>query len=136
VTIGGNAWEASSNAVNFSTNGMLQSNPWMTLSPAATSTEAMMLKTWGQHWAFDFAMSSVPNGTYQVYVYVVSDWNNPSPPTVTFRLEGQAVGSYVQGAAGTWQRLGPYSATLTDGTLNLTANQMVNIAGVEVFRNN
>jgi hypothetical protein len=136
LTINGNAWEANAGVTNFTTNGTVMSNEWMTLSPAASGTLATMLKTWRQHWAFNIAMAGVPNGTYQVYVFVVSDWNNPNPPTVTLTLEGRTAGSYVPGAAGTWRRLGPYTATITDGTINVTANGIVNISGVEVYRNN
>jgi YVTN family beta-propeller protein len=136
VTIAGTAWSGQSSAANFSANGTAMSNPWLTFNPSTDAARGEMLKTWRQHWAFSGAFSNVQNGTYQVYVYVVSDWNNPSPSTVTFQLEGQNVGSYTQGAAGTWTRLGPYTATISDGTINLTAQGVVNVAGLEVWRVN
>jgi hypothetical protein len=134
LTIDGNAWAASASAPNFTSNGTAMSNAWLTLQPSASGSLATMLRTWRQHWALSVALSQAPSDTYQVYVYVVQDWNDPNPPTVTFRLEGQTVGTYVAGGTGEWRRLGPYTATVADGTINLTASGIVNVAGVEVWR--
>jgi hypothetical protein len=136
ITLDGNAWTANNGAANFTMNGSALSNEWLDLSPSTDAVRAAMLTTWRQHWAFDIAMSNVPNGTYEVYIYVVSDWTNPDPPTATFQLEGEPKGTYTQGAGGTWQKLGPYTATVTDGTLNITAGGLVNISGLEVWRTN
>jgi hypothetical protein len=134
VSIGGNAWEANTGAANFTINGTAMSNQWMTLSPSADAATETMLKTWREHWAFDARMSSVPSGTYTVYIYVVQSWTNPDAPTVTFSIEGQSVGTHTPGAGGTWARLGPFTTSVTDGTLNITANGTTSISGIEVHR--
>ena len=136
LVIDGNQWEAESGAADFTTNGSALSNQWIPLSPATDPSRASMILSWRQHWAFDIAMSGVPGGTYQVYVTVVQDWNDPDPSTVTFSLEGQAVGTHTPGAEGEWSKLGPFTATISDGTINLTTDDVINISGLEVWRAN
>jgi lysophospholipase L1-like esterase len=136
VTIDANNWGASAGAANFTVNGTAMANQWLVPAPSTDSARGSMLKTWRQHWAFASTISAVPTGTYQVYIYVISDWNNPNPPTVTFKLEGAIVGTYVQGAAGSWSKLGPYTATITDGAIDVGAAGVVNVAGLEVWRVN
>jgi hypothetical protein len=91
-----------------------------------------MLLDWQQHWNIQAAISSVPNGSYRVYLYVMQDWNDPAPPTVTFTVEGVTAGTYTAGGAGAWQKLGPYAITMSDGTLNITSNNIANLAGIEI----
>jgi hypothetical protein len=62
-------------------------------------------------------LTSVPSGTYQVFLYV---WEDNNPSTFSITLEGRVVQSnYNSGAAGTWKKLGPYQASITDGTINI-----------------
>jgi hypothetical protein len=133
VTIDGNAWQTES-AAQLTINGSAMSNPWMALSPPADPGRDAMLRDWKQHWALNAAMSGVPAGTYQVYLYVVQDWDEPNPQPVTFSLEGQAVGGYTPGTEGQWRRLGPFTILVADGTLNLTATGLANLSGIEVWR--
>lgn len=134
LTIDGNTWAGSATAANFTVNGQAMANPWMTLQPSASGSLETMLRTWRQNWALTAAFSQAPSDTYQVYVYVVQDWDDPHPPTVTFRLEGQTVGTYLASGSGQWRKLGPYTATVTDGTINLSSSGIVNVAGIEVWR--
>lgn len=134
VSIDGNLWQAGANASNLTINGYNLDNPYMTLSPAASGDKATMLRAYRQHWSFNASLASVADGTYTVYLYVVQDWNDPSPATVTFTVEGVTAGSYTPGGAGTWEKLGPYNVTMSDGTLNITANDLVNLAGIEIFQ--
>jgi hypothetical protein len=135
ATVDGNAWQAGSTA-DLKLNGTDFGNQWLTLAPAADASRDAMLKNWKQHWAFDIAMGNVPNGSYQVYVYVVQDWDDPNAKPVNFKLEGQNVGGYTPGKAGSWQKLGPFTASVTDGAINLTASGLSNVAGIEVWRSN
>jgi hypothetical protein len=105
----------------------------MTLADNPDAARAAMLQTWRQHWALDAGVAAVPSGTYDVYLYVVQDWDDPNPATVTFTLEGQDVTTHTPGRAGSWSRLGPFSVTVTDGELTLGARQIVNLAGIEIW---
>jgi lysophospholipase L1-like esterase len=132
--IDGNAWEAQSGVSTFTINGSARSNPWITPSPATDPARVTMLRSFQHHWAISAALAEMPAGAYEVYLYVIQDWNNPSPPLVTFSLEGQVVGTYRAGGAGSWERLGPYPVTVSDGTLNLNASQIFNLSGIEIHR--
>jgi hypothetical protein len=134
VQIDGNTWTASADTVNFSSNGWDGGNPWMTLNPATDAGHTTMLRTWHQHWAFDIAISNLPADTYEVYVYTVESWDNPNPDGVSLNLEGQQVDAYTSDSGkGDWTRRGPYTVTLSDGTLNLTSSGLENIAGIEIW---
>jgi hypothetical protein len=134
-TVDGSSWEGEAGAANFSSNGTAMANQWLRLAPTTDAERTAMLRTWRQHWAFDLRVSSLPTGSYQVYIYTVQDWDNPNRPTVSINLEGQVVGSHTVGGKGSWSRLGPYTVTVSDGTLNLrTSGGTINIAGVELWR--
>jgi hypothetical protein len=134
VEIDGELWTASVDAPNFSSNGWDGANPWMTLDPTTDAGRTEMLRTWQQHWSFDIAISNLPAGTYEVYVYTVGSWDNPNPDTVELRLEGQEIDTYVSDSGkGAWTRRGPYTVALSDGTLNLTSGGLENIAGIEIW---
>jgi hypothetical protein len=136
VTIAGENWEANTGTTpNFTTNGSAICNQWLTLSPAATGSTAQMLTCWREHWAHNMVMSSVPNGSYRVFLYALQSWNNPAGnQAYTISIEGISVANYTPGTTGgVWSKLGPYSVTVNDGTLNLTTsggNPI--IAGLEV----
>ena len=74
---------------------------------------------------------SVPSGVYDVYVSI---WEDNRSATVDIRVEGQLVRQgYRTGAAGHWERLGPFRFSVTDGTLEVTGTKNANLAGIEVF---
>jgi lysophospholipase L1-like esterase len=134
-TVDGNSWEAEPGAPNLTVNGSALANPWLKLSPATDPARAAALTSWRQHWAFDLQVGALPSGTYQVFVYAVQDWDNSSKPTISLSLEGAAAGTYTPGAKGSWSRLGPYTVTVTDGTLNLrTSGDIINLAAVELWK--
>jgi hypothetical protein len=72
---------------------------------------------------------------YQVYLYV---WEDNKAETYSITLEGRVVQpNYNSGSAGTWQKVGPYTATITDGTISLaTTGGAANFSGIEVWRVN
>jgi hypothetical protein len=90
-------------------------------------------------WQTQFKRSKQPicNGTYQVYVYPLQSWADSNGTTpFSIGLENTSVGSYTPGTqAGVWTKLGPYTVTVSDGTLNLTTSGgTALLAGIEVWR--
>jgi hypothetical protein len=140
LTIGGNAWEANeTTTADFSTNGFVLCNPWLTFNPAASGAQAEMLSCWREHWAHDMAMSNMPSGTYEVYIYALQSWNNiEGNIPYGIQLEGVAVDSYAPGTAdGVWRRRGPFVVQVTDGALNVTTTDKIAVlTGLEVYRLN
>jgi RHS repeat-associated protein len=132
VTIDGHAWEGSSTA-NYSTNGSTLCNEWISWNPSTDTNRATMLSCWVQHWEHQLAMTSVPSGDYDVYLYVQQDWDDPDSQPFTLTVEGTSAGGWTPGAAGSWAKLGPFRRTIADGSINVTSNGMANIAGFEVW---
>lgn len=132
ATIDGRSWEGSS-APNYSTSGTAFANQSVALSPATDAARATMIRSSVWSTAAAVTLSAVPSDTYSVYLYV---WEDNSPETFSVSLEGQVVqASYNSGAAGSWARLGPWTRTITDGTINVTTSGgAANLSGIEVYR--
>ena len=75
----------------------------------------------------------VPAGTYQVWVYV---WEDNNAATYSILLENNVVqADYNSGTAGTWRKLGPFSATINYGNINVRSTSInANFSGVEIWR--
>lgn len=136
LTIDGRSWEASGTAANFSATGRTFGNQNVTLSPATDASRATMIRS--SVYSVDIepatvTLSSVPAGTYDVYLYT---WEDNASDVFDITLEGtQVVNDYVSGPPGTWARLGPWRTTVADGTIVLTAsNGAGNLSGLEVHR--
>jgi lysophospholipase L1-like esterase len=114
VTHDGQAWDASS-APNYTVIGTSQCNPWLTYTPPVDTTKAAILGCWVQHWAHNLAVNNMPNGTYDVYLYVQQDWDDPNAQPFTLSVEGQSAAGWNPGGAGSWVRLGPIRRTVSDG---------------------
>jgi YD repeat-containing protein len=134
LTLDGNAWEGST-APNYSTVGTTFCNQGVTLVPATDANRATMIRcsVWSN--TAQVTLSAVPNGTYDVYLYV---WEDTSSETYSIALKGQTVqANYVSGAAGTWAKLGPWPVTITDGTIVVsTTGGVANLSGIEVWQRN
>ena len=79
------------------------------------------------------AIGNVPAGNYQIFVYT---WEDNFPVTFSLSLEGTVVQSnYNSGPGGTWRKLGPFNATINDGTINIAAIGVdANLSGIEIWR--
>ncbi|MCC6616428.1 MAG: hypothetical protein IT320_23340 [Anaerolineae bacterium] len=135
IVIDGNSWEAQT-ATNYTTNGTAACNPWTPLNPSTDTNRATMISCYVQHWAHALAMSSVPSGSYTIYLYAWQDWNDPSASAFSVSIEGQTVQSNILlNQAGQWVKLGPWTTNITDGTINVTTNGgLPNLSGFEVWR--
>ena len=132
LSIDGRAWEAAAGAPGFATNAAAWARPGAPLSPATDAARTAMLTSALFGTGPTLALA-VPNATYSVFLYV---WEDDNPVTITVLVEGQPVRSgYSTGAAGHWERLGPFVTTVADGTLNVaTTGGNVNLSGLEVYR--
>ena len=132
LSIDGNNWESSTGAQNFSMTGQVFASQDVTLNPATDAGRASMIRSslWYQP---NVTINAVPAGSYQVWVYV---WEDNFPVTYSILLEGNVVESnYNSGGAGTWRKLGPFTATINDGNINVSSAGIdANISGVEIWR--
>lgn len=135
IVLDGNAW-AGKTAANYNTNGGTLTNTTVALIPSTNPVRESMIRSsiWRSS-GLQLNLTSVPVGTYQVFLYV---WEDNNPATYSITLEGQVVQSnYNSGATGTWKKLGPFQANITDGTINIaTTGGVANFSGVEVWRVN
>jgi CSLREA domain-containing protein len=133
LVLDGNQYEAGT-AANFTTNGTPYDTQGGALIPATDPVRSQMLSTSVYHWALNMAMNAVPNGTYDVYIYVYSSW----PQSYTLSLQGQQIYANANsGSTGTWQKLGPYPINVANGTINLTSGgNIIHVAGIEVWQHN
>ncbi|AHJ98378.1 Ig-like domain-containing protein [Hymenobacter swuensis] len=131
TTLDGNAWQGS-NAANYTTNGTTFANQGVTLNPATTTARAQMIRSSVYSRNLTFTMTSVPNGSYDVYAYI---WEDNAAQTVSIRINGQAaLTNYNTGGAGSWKKIGPYAVTVTNGTIQLVGSGGdLNLSGVEVW---
>jgi glucose/arabinose dehydrogenase len=131
LTIDGNNWEASAGAPNFSYTGATYADQNVTLIPTTDERRSSMIRSffWDNP---SVAISSVSDGNYQVWVYV---WEDNFAATFSLSIEGSLVqNAYLSGPAGTWNKLGPFSAIITDGTINVTGHGIdANLSGIEVW---
>ncbi|MBD0255208.1 MAG: choice-of-anchor D domain-containing protein, partial [Cytophagales bacterium] len=134
ITLDGNPW-AGKTAPNYATNGENLANPAaVALVPATTAVRTAMIRSAvSRHTNLKLTLTAVPAGTYQVYLYV---WEDKKNETYSILLEDKVVQAhYHSGAAGTWRKLGPFEASITDGAISLaTTGGAVNFSGVEVWR--
>jgi len=132
LTIDGQPWEAN-DAPNVDLPASALNNPRVPLLPPTDPARAEMIHAfrWGN--PATVRLTAVPAATYAVYVYV---WEDNNAENLTFTLNGQVVARNVSsGAAGEWQRLGPWTATVTDGRIELTATDgAANLSGLEIWR--
>jgi hypothetical protein len=85
---------------------------------------------WGNN--VGLALGGVPTGQYQVYLYV---WEDNFPEVFSISVEGKVVQTNINsGTAGRWSKLGPFTANISDGTINVGATGgAANLSGLEVW---
>ena len=134
ITIDNRSWAAGSSAPNFQASGVTTfANQNIALTPATGTARASMIRSSMYGNNPSLAISGIASGTYSVYLYV---WEDNNAETFSINLEGQTVQSnYNSGAAGHWDRLGPFTANITDGTINVaTSGGMANLSGIEIWK--
>ena len=135
LTIDGNSWQSSIGAANFSftqAGGGVFAAQNVPLIPTTDANRATMIRSsiWGN--AVNINLTSVPNGTYDVYIYV---WEDNFTQTYSVSVEGSVVvPEYNSGTGGTWSKLGPFRTVITDGAVNVSANGgHACVSGIELW---
>lgn len=130
---GGLDWEGPQ-ARNLSVKGDPAEPPDVALDPPVEDPRwAALLRTSvaskeGTH----AALNPVPNGSYQVYLYV---WNPRGPQSYEILLKGRVVARYAGGPAGRWDKLGPWFVDVTDGVIDVAARGgEAHFSALEIWR--
>ncbi|MFZ4819716.1 MAG: c-type cytochrome domain-containing protein, partial [Limisphaerales bacterium] len=134
--IDGHDWEAES-TTNLVLSGKSFENQQVPLRPATDPSRSRMIRSsrWGSR--VDVSLTSVPPGTFQVFAYV---WEDNHSEQFDLLLNGRVVAEkFHSGAAGSWQRLGPWPLRLegTNTQITLSArgpgHGAANLSGIEVW---
>jgi len=135
LTIDGRAWEAGATAKDFKATGKTFANQKVLLKPPTDAARSEMIRSsvWGGTVNLEFA--SLANGTYQVVLYV---WEDNHTEQFDLLVNGKVtLPGFYSGNAGTWHRLGPWRAEVTDGKLAVGAkgasHGAANLSGVELW---
>ena len=88
MTIDGHDWEANTSATsNFLTNGIASANPDIIFDPPAdTPDHGTMLRTFRYQTDLEFSLTDVPDGSYDVYLWVFA---NGGSSTATVSVNGR-----------------------------------------------
>jgi len=146
TTIGGNSWTSYSSALSsgFSTDAPLTGSGSLgTVSPAADANTQSMLSSviWrsappnGQGFTMN---QTIANGTYQVYLDIVENYMS-NFRDMDVKVEGSTVATAIGDQAYLhWTRYGPYTATVSDGSLTVDilrhSKGDPELSGIEIYR--
>jgi len=133
LTIDGHAWEGK-DAPDFGYTGSAFENQAVPLLPPTDPERATMIRSSIYHpKGSNVTVKGLPSGTYQLFLYI---WEDNDPATFDVRVQGVlAEAGVVSGQAGEWKKLGPWIASVKDGTLNVTCSPGdANLSGLEIWR--
>lgn len=133
VTVDGNLWQSTTNNTSIGVTGTPRTNYWLQLNPTVDEKKQVMLQTWVHHWDTTAKIKNVPKGDYRIFLYFVQDWDDPKTKAVPIRVENEKKGSYTAGKKGSWQKVGPFDSTVSDGTLDIAIKGISNLAGIEIL---
>lgn len=132
VTIDGWHW-AGKDATNLLFKGQSFETQSIPLKPPTDPARAQMIRSsvWGE--GMEIALTGVPSGPFQVFIYIWEDNNNER---VDLLLNGQpVVEGFNTGTAGSWKRLGPFPLLISEGAIKLTARGgAANLSGLEIWK--
>ena len=135
VRIDGHAWDGGNEAKDVKLTGKTFENQKVLLKPATDDARARMIRSsvWGDK--VDVAFSAVPDGVYQVAVYV---WEDNHNERFSVLVDGAVVvEDFESGTAGNWKRLGPFTTRASGGKLTVSARAAshgaANFSGIELW---
>jgi hypothetical protein len=133
ATIDGRRWEGKG-APDVSTTEGFENQDVPLNPPVADAAKARMIRSSvfsrGSTWV---KIEKVPTGTYHVFLYI---WEDNNAETMDLLVQGkEVVKGYNSGSAGHWDRLGPWTAVVTNGTLEVrSTGGDANFSGVEIWK--
>ncbi|MFC1635440.1 DUF1593 domain-containing protein [Planctomycetota bacterium] len=132
IEIDGNRWEGD-DAPNFLCENHPIKSPQVRLRPPTNDARARMIHSFRWDGRASMTMTDVPKGTFAVYAYV---WEDNNPEQFSISMQGQVMArNHYSGIEGEWHRLGPWIATVTNGSIKITsADGAANFSGIEVWR--
>ncbi|MDW7694689.1 leucine-rich repeat domain-containing protein [Flammeovirgaceae bacterium SG7u.111] len=133
LTIEGNPWEATYSA-DLVNHGGSYNMGWIPLNDAPTEAnkntmlgKALIKEPEGS----GIEMNEVPNGEYQVYLYVM-EWEGNKQYDI--KLNGKIVEDDFGLEAKEWRKLGPWDVDVTDGSISIeTEGGEAALSGLEVW---
>jgi hypothetical protein len=131
VMIDSYPWQADDEK-NLKATGSSFENQAVPLKPPTDPDRAKMIRSsrWGSK--IDLEIRNVPEGAYQVLLYVWED--NHSERFDILVNDKPVLEGFQSGNAGSWKRLGPWPATVSNGTLRISARGgAANLSGVEIW---
>jgi hypothetical protein len=136
VTIDGHAWEGQDKEhepKDFVCRDKAFANHDVPLVPSTDAERAKMIRSsrWGGN---EIQLTNVPAGKYSVFLYV---WEDNNSETFAISLnDREVVKRYQSGAAGHWERLGPWVVDVqNNGVIKLTSKGgAANFSGLEIWR--
>jgi inosine-uridine nucleoside N-ribohydrolase len=120
VTIEGNTWLSYSAALSqgLSVSAANLATNTRTPNPAVDADTRAMLQSELWYPGNMALTQTLSNGAYNVYLWVLEDYQD-NYHRFDVRLEGSQKGTVNTGVVGAWTKYGPYSTSITDGTLNI-----------------
>jgi hypothetical protein len=135
LSIDEHSWEAGDGAAGIKVTGgkpfEVRNGP---VAPATDEPRARMLRTGVSNaGTLTLTLEGLPDATYLVCVYI---WEDDRSEMYSLTVQGQAKATnFSTGAAGRWERLGPWAVQVPSGTLEIVATGgAVNLSGIELYR--
>ncbi|MDX1925144.1 MAG: DUF1549 domain-containing protein, partial [Pirellulaceae bacterium] len=133
IYIDGNRWEGK-DATFYVCKDSAFENQNVPLMPATDPERAKMIRS-SRYGGNRIELNDVPPGDYTLFLYV---WEDNNPETYSVSVNGQRMLEHRSGAAGHWDKLGPWTVTVkNDSKILLTSTGgAANFSGVEIWRGN
>jgi regulator of replication initiation timing len=133
IYIDGNRWEGKE-ANFYACNDSAFENQNVPLMPATDPERAKMIRS-SRYGGNRLELNEVPPGDYTLFLYV---WEDNNSEMYSVSLNGQKMLEHRSGAAGRWDKLGPWPVTVkNDSKILLTSTGgAANFSGVEIWRGN
>lgn len=133
VQIDGHAWEGK-DATWYRCQDKAFENQHVELQARTDADRTRMIRSsrWGGN---KIELIDVPAGRYTVFLYL---WEDNNSETFDIALNGRQVEkNHKSGAAGHWEKLGPWPVDVRDGVIQLTSQGgAANFSGIEVWKGN
>jgi len=140
LTVDNVSYVGSKVASNFTYTGRAYENQGIPLVLPPDANKAKMLRSTiysTKTTPSTFNFLNVPNGNYEVFLYVWEDNYSTSYSVIINHEYLPTFHDYESGPRGTWERLGPFRIAVTNGQINIKAYEGdANISGIALYKYN